>query len=320
MSDSLLMLIDGHAIIYRAYHAFPDLTTPQGMLVNAVYGFTRIVLTAIRDFKPDYLAVAFDHPTPTFRHLKFKDYKANRPEMPDDLKPQIEVIKQIVDILNIPKFELEGFEADDVIGTLVNQAERMTSNDLDLQSLVVTGDKDLLQLVTDKTHVFLPGRGKQSKDQEYDIQAVNQRFGLTPHQIIDLKALMGDASDNIPGVRGVGEKTAEKLILAFGTLEALYQNVDKIRQGEPSLISQGEALLKGALLEKLISGREDAFMSHELATIDQQVPITLNLEDCRVSGYDKQSAVELLEKLGFKSLINILPADDFELGIQGALF
>lgn len=311
------LLIDGHALIYRAYHAFPALSTKQGMLVNAVYGFTRHVLTAIRTYEPKYIAVTFDHPKPTFRHSDFAEYKAHRVKMPDDLIPQIQVIKDVVTTLNIPQFELAGYEADDLIGTLTAQIAGLnTQTSEKIMSLVVTGDRDSFQLVDDYTHVWLPGRGKGSDDLEYDREAVKKRMDVYPEQIVDLKALMGDASDNIPGVGGIGEKTACRLINAFVTLEKVYEAAEGF---EPAKAVKGE-VLTAKVVSNLLKDKKSAFLSQKLARIDRAVPITLDLEACRVSGYDKEKAHAAIEELGFKSLLPLLPADEFELSIQDALF
>lgn len=310
MDKDLFLLVDAHAVIYRAYHALPDLTTPDGTLANAVYGFTRILLTAIRDLEPQYLAVTFDHPKPTFRKQNFAEYKAQREEMPDDLKPQVGMIKDVVKALNIPKFEMEGYEADDLIGTLSLQAK-----DKKTPVIIVTGDRDIFQLVQPGIKVWLPGRGKVEAA-EYDAQAVLSKMGVRPDQIIDMKALMGDASDNIPGIKGIGQKTAAKLLGRFDNLDNLYQAVEKIQSGEMS----DKDILKGAVLKKLIEGKQSAYMSQQLATIETNVEIKLDLPACKTSGYNKEEVMELFEDLGFKSLIKLLPADDFELGLQDALF
>ncbi len=221
-----LVLVDGHALIYRAYHAFPGLSTSTGELVNAVYGFSRILLTAINDLSPTYLAVTFDSKGPTKRAERYEQYKAHRPPMPEDLRSQIDRVKQVVSALNIPQFALPGYEADDLLGTITAQVaeqQKATAGTCDdLLSIVVTGDKDLLQLVDDCTHVWLPGRGKGQVDTEYDADQVVRKMGVTPAQVTELKALMGDASDNIPGVAGIGKKTAEKLIMQYPTIDALY--------------------------------------------------------------------------------------------------
>jgi len=305
------LLIDAHALIYRAYHAFPGLTTKTGQLVNAVFGFSRHILVAIRDYKPEYIAVAFDR-KPTNRLNEYPEYKAHRAAMPDDLRPQIQICKEVVKALNIPQFEVEGFEADDLIGTLA--AKISNCEDKNLTTVIVTGDRDAFQLVNDCVHAWLPGRGKGQSDKEYDAKAVMERMGVRPDQIVDLKALMGDASDNIPGVPGVGEKTATKLMTEFGTLEKLYSAADTVS------FSADSALQKKSLLAKLIAGRDSAFLSQKLATIDQDAPIDFKLPECRVSAYNKEAAAQMFEEMDFKSLIKLLPADEFELELQGALF
>ncbi len=300
----ILMLVDAHALIYRAYYSFPPtLTTPEGMLVNAVFGFARILLIALRDMSPTHLSVCFDHPQPTFRHQEYKEYKAHREKMPDDLIPQIALTKKIVQALNIPLFEMAGFEADDLIGTLSRQST--------LKTVIVTGDQDMFQLVNDKIHVWLPPRGKHPAD-EYDTQKVVQKIEVKPNQVIDMKALMGDSSDNIPGIKGIGPKSAVALLDKFKTLDGVYEAVAEFEQ-HPDI-------LKGALLKKLQSGKEDAYLSQRLATIDQDVPIKLDLASCKVTGYDKREAVKLFQDLEFRSLIHLLPSDDFELSIQDSLF
>lgn len=302
------ILVDGHALIYRAYHAFPALSSSEGMLVNAVYGFSRILLTVIRDFQPKYIVVAFDHKAPTKRSEQYVEYKAHRPPMPDDLRPQIEVIKEFVDTLNIPRFELAGYEADDLIGTITKQVE---AKHPDIPQLIVTGDKDLLQLVTDQTHVFIPGRGKFSKDVEYDPDTVKAKLKITPDQVIDYKALRGDPSDNIPGVAGIGQKTATRLLEKYQTLEEILAAA---KQGGD------EEVMKGAVLRKLQEGKSLALLSQELAAVQQDVPITFSLQDCVVNDYDKTAAVDFCKRFDFKSLLSLLPKDTFEQQVQASLF
>lgn len=315
MTENRLVLIDGHALIYRAYHAFPGLTSPDGVLVNAVYGFARILLTAIQDLQPNYLAVTFDHPKATFRHESYVEYKANRAEMPDNLKPQIQIVKDVVASLNIPIFEMPGYEADDLIGTLALQAGAADTATLEgegtLMTIIVTGDRDAFQLVDEVTHVWMPGRGKGSIDTEYEREGVYKKMGVFPEQITDLKALMGDSSDNIPGVKGIGEKTAVKLITEFHNVEELYARLEA---------GTAQASISATIVNKLVSDKANALMSKVLATIDRHVPIELNLPACLVTTYEKPAASELFEKLNFKSLIPLLPKDDFELGVQSALF
>jgi DNA polymerase I len=314
---SCLMLVDGHALAYRAYHAFPPLTTKDGELVNAVYGFSRILLTVLRDLKCDHICVSFDLPKPTFRHEKYTSYKAQREEMPTDLRTQIERIKEVVTSLNIPIYAVEGFEADDVIGTIATQA---IAGKLDHEKIekvyIVTGDRDAFQLVTDKIHVYMPPKGKDAFYLECGPQEVVDKMGITPEQIVDYKSLAGDASDNIPGVKGVGDKTAVRLLQAFGTSEKIYEGL-RI----PDLLTEDQKkILKPKVVENLANDYENMVMSRELATIDINVPITLELEDCVVKNYDKDKITGFFEELGFKSLIKILPSDQFEENVQAALF
>lgn len=310
------LLIDGHALIYRAFHAYPPLTDPSGRMVNAVYGFTRIMLTVLRDQEPEYLAVAFDHKDPTFRHDSFKDYKAHREAMPEEMIPQIQIIKDMVMALNIPQFELSGFEADDLIGTLTAQAGK---KEPPLHTIVVTGDKDILQLVDDYTSVFIPGRGNFSRDTLYNAEKVVEKMGVLPIQVPDLKGLMGDVSDNIPGVKGIGPKTAQLLIKQFGTVEQLYAVLDG--KAEETVVEEyGQKGVTKKVVSKLVAERQQAMMSKELATIHRAAPVTLDLEACTVRQYDKDTVMALLDELNFKSLKPLLPDDSFEEALQTALF
>ena len=311
---SHFMVVDGHGLIYRAFHAFPPLSSPDGQLVNAVYGFARILLTAINEYEPEYLAVAFDHRKPTLRSQEYKEYKAQRPPMPEELKSQIGLVKDVVTALNIPQFELEGYEADDLIGTVTRMSQLEEGKRV--QNLVVTGDKDLLQLVDDTTHVWIPARGKFGGNIEYDDEAVMKKMGVTPAQIVDLKALMGDTSDNIPGVKGIGPKTAANLITTFKNLTGVYERVTQL-EANPS---EKDSIIKGAVLQNLISDKENAFLSQKLAKIDRNVPVEFSLNPCKVSDYDKAETVRIFEKLDFKSLVPLLPDDNFESGVQDALF
>ncbi len=309
MSRQIFLLVDAHALIYRAYYALPNLTDPEGHLVNAAYGFTRMFLTAINHFEPEYSAVCFDHKGETLRKKHYEAYKAQRTPMPDDLIPQIALVKELVDALNVPRFEIEGYEADDLIGTINRQVEHLDGR---LLTVIVTGDQDMFQLVDNDTHVWMPARGKQQGDMEYDRRLVEKKLQIKPSQIVDFKALSGDASDNIPGVKGIGKKTATKLIHRFASLEQIYAFLDK----NPT----GDDLVKGALLTKLKEGKASAFLSQDLATISTEVDLDFSLEACRVTAYDKTKAIQLLNKLGFKSLIKLLPTDAFEHSVQEALF
>jgi DNA polymerase I len=317
---SVLLLVDAHAVIYRAYHAIAPLTTSEGTLVNAVYGFSRIVLKALRDLHPQYVAVCFDHPQPTFRHTEYLGYKADRPSMPDELRPQIQLVKDVVDALNMPRFELAGYEADDLIGTLAEQSGDVKPEPPKV--IILTGDRDAFQLVTDRVHVFMPG-GKWAEDKEYGPDEVKERLGVRPEEVVDLKALMGDASDAIPGVKGIGEKTAVKLIEQFHSVDELYGWVASTaaaeEAGEKGDTERPE-WMKPSLIKKLAEGHEMAQLSKKLATIDRHSPITLELDSCTLAAYDKDKITELFLTLQFKSLIQQLPADSFELDVQSSLF
>ena len=252
MPTERLMLLDGNGLIYRGYFALPPLTTSKGELVNAVFGFCSIVLRGIQDLHPDYVAVAFDLQGPTFRHEQYAEYKATRQRMPDDLRDQFPKVREVVKALRIPVYELAGFEADDVIGTITVDAERRG-----LDTTIVTGDLDMLQLVTDHTRLMTTRSGVENTIL-YDPARIAERFDLVPGQMIDYKALKGDPTDNIPGVPGVGEKTAAKLIREYGTLEALYERIDEVKPDK--------------LRDKLVEHRESVFMGKDLSTIVRDLP------------------------------------------------
>jgi len=292
-----LLIIDANSVIHRAYHALPLLTTKKGELVNAVYGFLLVFFKAIKDFQPDYIAACFDFPGPTFRHKKYKEYKAKRPPTPKDLVSQIPKVKEILNAFSVPVFEKEGFEADDIIASLKIKNQRAK-----IKNIIISGDLDLLQLVDKQTGVYILRKGVKDTVL-YDENLVKEKFqGLTPEQILDFKALRGDPSDNIPGVTGVGEKTAIKLIKQFGNLENLYKAINQRPLREAVLISVNQHLR--ALLEEY---KEQAFLSKELAEIEKNAPIDFNLEKCRWGEYDKEKIVQLLKNLEFYSLIERLP-------------
>ena len=286
-----LIILDSNSIIHRAYHALPPLTTKKGEVVGAVYGFLLVFLKAIKEFQPDFVIACFDVPGPTFRHKKYKEYKAKRPPAPEDLYQQIPKVKEVLKAFNVAIFEKQGFEADDVIGTISKLAPRKQVLP-EMETIIVSGDSDTLQLVDSKTKVYALRKGVKDTVL-YDKEAVVQkRQGLTPEQLIDYMGLRGDPTDNIPGVPGVGEKTATDLIQRFGTLENLYQKLDEV---------------KPKLKENLIQNKEQAFFSKDLATIYRSVPIDFNLEESSWSNYDKGKATKVLQDLEFYSLISRLP-------------
>ena len=293
-----LIIIDSNSIIHRAYHALPRLTTKGGELVNAVYGFLLVFFKAIKDFQPDYIAAAFDFPAPTFRHKKYKEYKAKRPPAPEELYQQIPKVKEILKSFNVPVFEEEGFEADDIIGTISRLAPKKQVLPK-VETIILSGDLDTLQLVNPRTKVYFLRRGVKDVVL-YDEKQVQEKFqGLVPEQLLDFKALRGDPSDNIPGVTGIGEKTAIKLLLEFGSLENLYkeieENSEKAKKNKPKLE------------ETLLKYKEQAFLSKDLANLYKNVPIDFNLKKCHWKEYNKEKATQILKNLEFHSLIKRLP-------------
>jgi DNA polymerase-1 len=284
----LLLLFDGNALVHRAFHALPPLTQHKtGELVNAVYGFASTLLKVFADFKPTHWAIAFDRPTPTFRHEMFEEYKAQRPATPEELKSQIKKVHQLVEAFHIPVFEIDGFEADDVLGTLSRQADEQG-----IETIIVTGDNDMLQAVLPRVKTLAPRR-TFTDTVLYDEEAVEQKYGIKPEQLADLKALAGDVSDNIPGVPGVGEKTATKLLQQYGSLQGIYDHLEDITPSK----------LQNTLREY----RTQAFQNKKLATIVKDVPIKLDLKTCQVSHYDRNEVARLFQELEFINLLPRLP-------------
>ena len=291
-----LIIIDSNSIIHRAYHALPPLTTKKEELVNAVYGFLLVFFKAIREFQPDFIAATFDFPAPTFRHKKYKEYKAKRPPAPEELYQQIPKVKEVLKAFNVPIFEKEGFEADDIIGTIAHLAPKRQIIP-EVETIILSGDLDVLQLINPKTKIYSLRKGVKDIIL-YDEDLVKEKYGgLMPEQLLDFKALKGDPSDNIPGVPGIGEKTAVELIKEFGSLENLYQNLEK---------------LKPKLKESLLLQKEQAFFSKELAEIKTNVPIDFNLKKCQWREYDKEKITKILSSLEFQSLIKRLPESKWE--------
>ena len=287
MAIKKLVLIDGHALAYRMFFALPleAFTTKEGEPTNATYGFTRTLMELIlADNPPEYLAVSFDLGR-TFRDDIFEAYKGTREKMPDELRVQIERIREVVQALNIPVLELENYEADDVLGTVAEQAKPHN-----VPVHIITGDRDLLQLVDDNTRVELPTRGGRPPE-IYDDAAVIEKFGVRPDQVVDYKAMVGDTSDNIPGVKGVGAKTAAKLLKEYETLDAIYDNVENI---------------KGAMGKKLAADKDNAYLSQKLARIVIDAPITLDIDACHTRDFDGGPVLEMFRALEFRTLTNML--------------
>ncbi len=292
------MLFDGNAIVHRAFHAFgatryrqerPLTVSKTGEVVSAVFGFASMLLKVLNDLQPTHCAIAFDKKGPTFRHELFDDYKAQRPPMPEELVDQLGRVRQLVEAFRIPLYELDKYEADDVIGTLSKQAA-----DKDIDAVIVTGDADTMQLVSPHVKVLYPKAGRTFSDTIlFDAEAVKEKYGVGPEHIADLKAMAGDPSDNIPGVPGIGQKTAVKLIQQFGSLEDIYNRLDDVTPPRT---------------RELLQNNEDiARRSKELATIVTQTPVTLNLEDCRIDRYDRRQAADFFRELEFYSLLPKLP-------------
>ena len=282
-----LVLIDGHAIIHRAFHALPEgLATSKGEAVNATFGFTSILIKALTEIKPDYIAVAFDRPTPTFRHEQFVEYKAHRPALPDIMRPQFGRIREVVEAFGIPIYEKDGFEADDVLGTLAVQATQQG-----VDTIIFTGDMDTLQLVNEHVRVLVAKRGI-SEVTEYDETAARSRYGLSPAKLPDFKGLVGDKSDNIPGVHGIGEKTAAKLLADYGDLEGVLAHLDELTPKEQRLLRENS---------------EQARQSKYLSTIVLDAPVQLDLEACRVGQFKRDRVVALFRELEFRTLVDKIP-------------
>lgn len=295
MSGKKWFIIDGNSLINRTFYALPPLTNSKGIHTNAIYGFASILMKIIDEEKPDYIGVAFDKKAPTFRHKDYKDYKAGRLKMPEELAQQIPLLIEMLTAFGIEKIALEGYEADDLIGTLSKYGEQQG-----VQVKILTGDRDAFQLASDLTSVWYTKKGISELD-KIDSQEVVNRYGVTPHELIDVKGLMGDKSDNIPGVPGVGEKTALKLIQEYKTIEEVYKNIDDIK--------------KKALNKNLNTYREQAVLSKKLATIVRDIPLEINIEDYRLENPYNEKVVDIFNNLEFHSLLERigLEADSKEL-------
>jgi DNA polymerase-1 len=283
-----LTLLDGHALFHRAFHAYPDeMSTNSGEATNAVFGFTRILLDLFRYIRPEYIAVSFDRPTPTFRHKDFAPYKAHRPSLPESMRAQFPRVREVVQAFNIPIYEADGFEADDVLGTIALQA---TSQGTDV--VIVTGDLDTLQLVNEHVRVTFARSPRRGDFDYYDVDSVRERYGFDPPHIVDYKSLVGDTSDNIPGVAGIGQKTATKLIQDYGTLENILAHLDE---------------LPPRVRANLTEHRDIAIQSKYLATIVTDAPVTLDLASAHALDYDPERVLNLFRELEFYSLVDRLP-------------
>jgi DNA polymerase-1 len=281
--EKTLYLIDGTAYIYRAYHAIRGLSNSRGLPTNAIFGFTRMLMKLMEDRSPQYVAMFFDAKGPTFRHEMYKDYKANRPPMPEDMVVQLPYIKEVTAAFNLPTIEMSGFEADDLIGTAARLAEEQGYS-----VVIVTGDKDFMQLVTDKIAIWDP-----MKDSTIDIQSFKEKFGIEPHQMIDVQGLSGDTADNIPGVPGIGQKTALSLIKTYRSMQQVYQKLDTITKKKQR--------------ENLENFKDQAFLSRELVTINTKVPVSLDTAKFKVTAPERNKLSALFKNLEFRQLQQAFP-------------
>lgn len=294
-SKKIIVLIDGNALVHRAFHAIPTLTTKDGVLINAVYGFTSTIFHILERLHPEYIVCTFDVSRETFRNKIYPEYKATRVKAPDELYAQFPLVKEVCKVLNIPQFGVKGYEADDVIGTIANKLAKLKTKNEKLITIVATGDMDTLQLINDSTAVYNLGRGIK-KAEIIDEEKFQEKYGFPAKYMVDFKALRGDPSDNIPGVSGVGKVIAKKLICEFGTIEKLYR-----------LIASGQSSIAEKTRELLLKYKKQAELSKKLAQIACNVPLEFKLSDAKVHDYDKKIAEKLFKKLGFKSLLTRLP-------------
>ncbi len=298
---SKLVIIDGHAILHRAYHALPPLTTKKGEPINAVYGFVSMLLRIIQDLKPTHLMVAFDRKEPTFRKKEFAAYQAHRPETDKDLGVQFAKAREVISAFGIPLYDKAGYEADDVIGTIVKKTEEKIN-----KLVIVTGDRDLLQLVTKKTKVYLPIRGLSEAVLMGEAEVI-EKLGVKPNQVDEYKALVGDPSDNYKGVPGIGPVTAVKLLSQYSDLDDIYKNISKIDE---------------RVAKKLKDGKKSAKMSQKLAVIVTNVPLKIDLEGSAKWRVNDKKVFDLFAEYGFKTLTKRVRkvGEQIEKEKQGSLF
>lgn len=299
-----LLLVDGSALLHRAYHAYPPLTTKSGQVVGAVYGVVSMLISALEEIAPEQVVVAWDLPKPTFRHEKYVAYKAQRAKADEEMVEQIPTVKEVIRAMGLVQLAEEGYEADDIIGSLAVQATNEKHQILNPKSqtsaksqikknskqktevIILSGDMDLTQLVTEKVKMLSPARGRQPA-KLYGPEEVREKLGIEPKQVVDYKALVGDSSDNIPGVRGIGPKTAQSLLEEYETLEKIYENLDSISE---------------RVREKLAKGKEGAFLSQELARIVTEMKLEVDNKAIVYEGLEREELKKMLEELNFKSL------------------
>lgn len=281
-----LVLIDGNAILHRAYHSLPPFKTSKGETTNAIFGFIRMLFDIYSKVKPDYIGIAWDRKAPTYRHEEYKEYKATRTQPPDDLYPQLPRLKEVLRAFNIPMLEKDGYEADDILGTISHKAEK----EPDLETTILTGDKDAFQLVSEKTKILAPIKGV-SQTELYNPQKVKEKLGINPDQVVDYKALSGDASDNIPGVPGIGPKQATEMLNKYGSLDEIYKHINELPPGQK---------------KKLEEGKKNAYLSQKLCALMLDAPVKFNLNDYKTHDINFNKVEALFEELEFKTLLKKL--------------
>lgn len=301
MKKKVFIIIDGNSVAHRAYHALPHFTNKKGETVGAIYGFILAFFKAIKDFQPDYLAICFDRAEPTFRHAEFKEYKAKRIPTPQELAIQLQKIREILKKLDIAVFEKSGFEADDLIATVINRT-RKTSTGESLEIYVLTGDHDSLQLVNSKTKMYILNRGVKNSF-IYDREKIIETFGVEPSQIVALKSLAGDPSDNISGIGGIGKKIAQRLLQKYGTLENLYAVIEK---NESAVLFDSRAI-SNKVKDLLLKNKEKVFFFKKIVQMRDDVTIDFNLDKCRFIDLNKEKTETTLTNLNFISLLKRVP-------------
>lgn len=296
---SKLLLVDGSALLHRAYHAYPPLKSKTGEIVGAVYGVTSILISALQEVKPTHVMVAWDLPKPTFRHKKYVGYKAQRPKADAEMVEQIPMVKEVIKTMGVVQIEEEGYEADDIIGTLASfaskntQKHELTNEQIDV--VILTGDQDTMQLVSEHVRVLTPAKGA-NPPVLYGPDEVFNKYGVHPEQIVDYKALLGDSSDNIPGVAGIGPKGAATLLNQFGTLDNIYA-----RMHECTNLT---------VKDKLLAGKDSAFLSQDLSKIVTDMPLPITMEEMEYHDFQTEAVKNIFEELGFKSLVKRFFGED----------
>jgi len=291
------LIIDSHSVLHRAFHALPPLKTKEGKLVNAVYGYLLVFFRALKEIQPDFIAAVFDSAGPTFRHKEFKDYKANRPIHPPEFYEQVSKLKELLREIKIAIFEKPGFEADDLVGTInfLIQKKQLFPK---IETIILSSDLDILQIADATTKIWVMRKG--IKDIVlWGVKEIEERFGILPSQLPDFRGLKGDPSDNIPGVPGIGEKSALSLIKEFTSLENLYREIEERTERSKKI--------RGKIKEALQKYKEEAFFSKKLSEIQKNVPLDFEINECSLDGFDYQKAKAAFEKMNFVSLIKRLP-------------